>query len=732
MLKAFDDGSYDEVCAIYSKVVKMAKARVSGDTSSSAHIIDRVKAKADDTIDELKGRCESLMKVLGSVPSVDDIIKFWRVLCALDMASTVESGEADAAAQLGYLRSSFDFHMSQFVAVFKKHFDNVQVIGAQALLEGQVMNVDESLGMLKSEVPSKLMRSGVLRDLEEGPRRREQRQRLVEDGYATESSSDSNDGEHTDTDVAASEQMSSADGQQRETTDHAKKLCGDVRVATLRRVVDSLEEWLPGMHDLAQVVATTTLAQTGGTGAAGKRSAAATTKTSPVVTLAKEVARLSVLCVNLLKGMSDSAVQWGGGDLQTLRHPNFTSPLDSRHAAAAYDEVFSAFELLSALNLASQPQNDSLSARAGAVPKSTYADALALLKELSVEGELLTASHAMKALDLKHSVMQSSLLDAMGATHSAEGHHRSSTALKLTEDFENLTLRSLRKLYGLSNRPEWIVELVKTSVSLGLVKLLGALDKAVLQGQFQDPAPLHRLLETGDLDLDSIEELVREADASHAGRACESVFDTLRACVFLRLRTVPRVLQEILVTRVAPEVSEQRRGSRRASFTIEETEVALRAMQGATDEFSAAVLRLEASVVIRYLELKSWDIRHQVSLLYFNLIAHYEELGASAPEFPLVTVLLLLAKEKESLEVLFSEGSFLGDDETEERPASRLYGYTQILFAELCKQVSGFYVDVVLGIFTGTAFNVLDVAPTNGITLPLWHKVGRQCSLIGT
>jgi hypothetical protein len=66
MQAAFDANSYEEVVAIYARVVKLSM-QSTGDGNSSTGLIDRIKGKADAIMEELKGRCESAMQQQGKV-----------------------------------------------------------------------------------------------------------------------------------------------------------------------------------------------------------------------------------------------------------------------------------------------------------------------------------------------------------------------------------------------------------------------------------------------------------------------------------------------------------------------------------------------------------------------------------------------------------------------------------------------------------------------------------------
>lgn len=705
--KAFADGNYEEVVGVYSKVVKMARAKAPNDKSASSQIIDRIKTRADGIMVDLKAKCEAAMKRDDQAPDVETIVRFWKVLSMY--IAVVEGGESDTDAHIDYLRASFDHHVAQFVALFQRAYEDMLAAGAQALLEGQTMSSDP-VALAKS--PSKAIYSQLMRDFEAGSRRK---RAADEDTFSDTSSVDESEKRVVDRDMETEENT--------ELNERSRRLCGEIRLATLRRVVDALEQWLPSMHSLAVLVNTTIQKATSG----GKKAGISLSKAPTTTVLARELLRVSTLCMNLLKGFTDTSLPYSqSNNTAVVSHANFAIQLSSKYLAFAYDELFSIFELISGLSLAaSQDTNKSPFKGLVTQPKPAYHEALSLLKDLSVEGEQLMASSILRSYDQRLYTLLLILDRAAESLDEARSKEAPSKLpiSKAVLDFESLSLRSLKKLYSRSNRPEWIIDMVKESILRGFRRLLEALDKVALQSEHGDCKTLQHAVGAQGMEMDQIESLIAASDMATHESTCQRLFDTIRACVYLRLHLIPQILDEVLVTRVEPtEVRDTR--PRRQSFAMEETELASQKMIGAIDEYSNEVIRLEGAVVVHYLELKSWWIRSRFSSIYFNLVAHYSDYDASLVDFPLVNLMLLLLQERDRLEEAFAVGSVLDGDEkpSSERKVIDISDYAYILFTELCKQMSAFYVDLVIAFFTGTVFNVLDVKSSNGITMAQWNR----------
>ena len=714
--KAFSDGNFEEVVSIYSKVVKMARAKAPNDKSASSQIIDRIKAKAEGIMEDLKTRCETAMKRENLVPDVDSIVRYWKVLSMY--VAVIEGGETDAEAHVEYLRSSFDHHIAQFTSLFQMSFDDMQAAGAQVLLEGQTMNIDPS-SLAKS--PSKLIYSKLMRDFEDGARRK----RSSKEDMLSETS-DSVDGEEEFTDFETmTDAQSPSENGTKDFGDRSKKLCGEIRLATLRRIVDTLEQWLPSMHSLAILVNSTVQKVSSG----GKRAGASTAKAPTTTILARELFKVSTFCLNLLKGFNDNITSlYTCTGTTILGHAYFTMPIPSKFLTLAYDEIFSVFELISGLSLAaSNDTNKSPFKGLAMQPKPVYHETLSLLKDLSVEGEHLLVHSTLRKYEQRLYAL-AMLLDRAAEIQNenyVKGERGSLPIFKTVIDFEYVTLRALKKLYSKSNRPEWIIEIVKEGILRGFYKLLGALDKVTLQFEHNDCQIMQHSVGIGEIDVDRIELLLAESDTLVSELVYQRIFDAIRACVYMRLHLIPKILNEILVTRIDSLEEVQYTRPRRQSFAMEETEVASQKMIGAIDEYSNEVIKLEGTIVVRYLELKSWEIRCRFSSIYFNLVAHYADYDANVVDFPLANLMLLLIHERDRLQEVFSLGSLLTTIDGasfSEMKSTDISDYSYILFTELCKQMASFYVDLVVAFFTGTIFNILDIKSSNGITLALWNR----------
>ena len=727
MQRAFEAGNYEEVVAIYGRVSKLAKARVKTDSDVSALIISRVKEKADNILIELKSKCEGSTRSVGDVPNVETIVKYWSVRCSFE-AALLETEALDPELEVQYLRASFDDHLAYFLGKFKAIFVQLKEKGAQALLTGEAIDINAvTAGVSAISTRYDAVLTKEERNKESDLNRRRVAEQEERDSERDEDEDDGNEtnsalfsgGVERDLDLARGglndEDHDDVDRQ----LDFTRTMCFELRVSSLQAAIDLLASWLNSLYSFAVIIFTRQ-------SQVGRRQGVVNTRPPTTTVLAREVQKISNLCISLLKGMSEASSMLDMGE-GVFDHSHFLTTVTSKYGSAAYDEIFALSELLSSLQYSS-------AGSAIMKAKPLFSDAVSQLNAVTLEGEQLAASAALRSFSQKVTSMLISLEKSLEATEEVDKVASPLGLIsKSAADFELLALRTLRKIYAGSNRPDCIADVVTEGLMKGCQMIIAGLNKIILQVEYESSSATEEALAVCDNVLDGVNAFLKEADPRQEEAHHHRLFETMRACLQLRLISLPKMVREIRVKSIDVAVVVSRRGSgdRRRLSTLNnnngignsksESERVASVQQSLLKDLAELLLGLESAVVVRYLELKSTSLRRLLSSRYYNLVAGQQHsINNSDPltTCPLVTLALALIDEKRVMNAIFSSGGNYDSEDPSVPVKVSCFGST--LFTELCKRMASFYIGLVSGLFTGTIQNTLCLPPNKGISLLTW------------